>query len=396
MKIQLTRPQARFLDSAAIYRGFVGGRGAGKSFIGAYDIIKRARPGRTYMVIAPTYPMLRDATLRTLKTQLRALSRPFTEAKGDGVITLSNGANILLRTANEPDRLRGPNLSGVWGDEASLFDEEIFEIAIPSLREAGQQGWLSLTFTPKGKAHWTYKRLNGEQDSDRLLVHSHTRENPFLPPNFVQTVERQYGAGLLAQQELGGEFLDMGDTEWPSRYFERTDFFYQSDPATRTLRVLFYDGAGNPKAKKGDWHCASILTITADGHCWFDNRLWRGSQEQAAVALVEIAATEPLDVCGVEANFGGEVMIPLIGYVAREKGRPDLIHKWRGVHNFLEKESRIRRLGTYLMSGALHVKDGQGGRETLRQFEQFPLCDHDDALDAMDGAVQLAQHLLGA
>lgn len=357
------------------------------------------------MVIAPTYPMLRDATLRTLKTQLRFLNRPFTEAKGDGVLTLSNGAHILLRTANEPDRLRGPNLSGVWGDEASLFDEEVYDIVLPSLREAGEQGWFDLTFTPKGKAHWTYKRLAGER-SDSLtseLIHSHTRENPFLPPNFVDTIQRQYGAGLLAQQELGGEFLEMGDTEWPTSYFERPNFFYGTDPTiARRCRVLFYDGAGNPTARlasnrrQGDWHCASILTITTDGHLWFDNRLWRGAQDQAAVTLCEILETEHLDACGIETNFGGEIMIPLIGYVAQSRNRPDLVGKWNGVPSTMEKNSRIRRLGPYLRDGFLHVKEGPGGRETLRQFEQFALCDHDDALDAMDGAVQLAHHMIGA
>lgn len=399
MRVRLTQAQARFLDSTAHYRGFVGGRGAGKSFVGAYDLIKRARTNRTYMVIAPTYPMLRDATLRTLKNQLRTLNRPFTEAKSDGVITLSNNATLLLRTANEPDRLRGPNLSGIWGDEGSLYDEEVFDIAIASLREGGEQGWMSLTFTPKGKAHWTYKRLVGERTDGTAseLVHSHSRENPFLPPNFVDTITRQYGAGLLAQQELGGEFLDMGDTEWPASYFERPDFFYTADPKDARLRVAFYDGAGSPGSKIGDWHACSILSVTGDGHLWFDNRLWRGSQDQAADMLISICC-EPgrLDACGIETNFGGDIMIPLLGYTAQKYKRPDLVGKWFGVPHVLKKEQRIRRLGTYLASGTIHVKDGPAGRETLRQGEQFPLCDHDDAWDAMDGARELASRLLSS
>ncbi len=38
--------QDKFLKSKAFIRGFVGGRGAGKSFVGAYDLIKRAKKGR--------------------------------------------------------------------------------------------------------------------------------------------------------------------------------------------------------------------------------------------------------------------------------------------------------------------------------------------------------------
>ena len=40
-------------------------------------------------------------------------------------------------------------------DEASLMDYDAFTIAIGRLREAGEQGWLSATFTPKGRQHWT-------------------------------------------------------------------------------------------------------------------------------------------------------------------------------------------------------------------------------------------------
>ncbi len=402
VRIQLTRPQAEFLDSDAIYSGFVGGRGAGKTWIGAYKFIKRIRSRRFYMIGAPDYPTLRDSTLRTFFDMLDRLGRPYEYAKGDGIITLPNTqAQIITRTMSDPDRRRGPNLSGGWIDEASLTSEEAFQVVLPSLREHGEQGWLDLTFTPKGKQHWTYKTLGGGKPNTKL-VHSPTRDNPFLPPNFVQTITEQYGAGLLAQQELGGEFLDMGNTEWPASYFERADFFYRGDSPKPKCRVLFYDGAGSPDAKPGtrdgkrdsDWHAASILNIDNDGHLWFDNRLWRGSQEQAADTLIKICC-EPgnFDACGVEKNFGGDIMIPLLSYTAQKFNRADLMGKWLGIPHTMKKEQRIRRLGPFLANGKLHVKDGPGGRETLRQFEQFPLCDHDDALDAMDGSRELAAHL---
>jgi hypothetical protein len=68
-------------------------------------------------------------------------------------VRLGTGATVRFRTAEDPDKMRGPNLSGVWLDEASLMDEEAFKIAIACLREDGEQGWLSATFTPKGLGH---------------------------------------------------------------------------------------------------------------------------------------------------------------------------------------------------------------------------------------------------
>ena len=62
----LTRAQSDFRSSSALYRGFVGGRGAGKSFVGAYDLIRRAERGKTYLVVGPTYTSLLDSSLRSL------------------------------------------------------------------------------------------------------------------------------------------------------------------------------------------------------------------------------------------------------------------------------------------------------------------------------------------
>lgn len=279
-------------------------------------------------------------------------------------------AGILITST----RWHDDDLVGRIKKKMLIGEIEPYEVlTLPALAEPGQ---VRHSDDPRkdGEALWPWLR-NAEQ----LEMMKRTEPRDFA---------------ALEQQNPRGE----GNTEWPRQYFERPDFFYINDPlrADRHCRILYYDGAGDPKARKGDWHAVSILTVTTNGHLWFENRLRRCSQDQAAVWLCEILEGEPIDAAGVEANFGGEIMIPLIGYVARDRKRPDLVGKWKGVHNSLTKESRIRRLGPYLMNELLHVKDDAGGRETLRQAEQFPFCDHDDALDAMDGAVQLASHLLAA
>src|SRR5215472_9230535 len=63
--IRLHRAQQAFLRSEALFRAFCGGIGSGKSWAGSYDLIRRARPGRLYLVMAPTYSMLSDATFRS-------------------------------------------------------------------------------------------------------------------------------------------------------------------------------------------------------------------------------------------------------------------------------------------------------------------------------------------
>ena len=212
-EIELHPAQMKFHLSKALYRGFVGGRGAGKSWIGAFDLIARAKAGRTYLVASPTYPMLNDSSLRSFLYVARMLGvldpKQLKKAPPPACV-LRTGAEILFRSTDDPERLRGPNLSGVWLDEASLMSKDALDIVIACLREGGEQGWLPATFTPKGVGHWTYDQF-GKPRPDTELFHARTRDNPFNPPEFAETLLEQYGDSGFAQQELSGQFVDFDD-----------------------------------------------------------------------------------------------------------------------------------------------------------------------------------------
>jgi phage terminase large subunit len=208
--MRLHPAQAAFRASSKIYRGFVGGIGSGKSFAGAYDLIRRAKRNRLYMVVAPTYPMMRDASLRSFLSIARELEFLKGFNKAEMVARLGNDAEVIFRTADDPERLRGPNLSGVWMDEASLMTQDAFNIIIGRLREAGEQGWLSATFTPKGKSHWTFDVFGtGKENSE--IFHARTDQNPFIIGSFHETLSGIY-EGAFKSQELGGEFVDEDDS----------------------------------------------------------------------------------------------------------------------------------------------------------------------------------------
>ncbi len=206
--------QAAFLDSNALLRGFVGGIGSGKSFIGSYDLLRNARRGSVALAAAPTYPMLRDATLRSFFYVTSLLGIPVRFNKSEHLATLPNGAEILFRSADEPERLRGPNLARAWLDEASLMHRDVLTVLLGRLRQGGSMGQLSATFTPKGLGHWTYE-VFGTGRADTEIFHARTLDNPFLPADFHDKLTALYGGAEsgLSRQELGGEFLD-DETGW--------------------------------------------------------------------------------------------------------------------------------------------------------------------------------------
>ena len=181
--VELSQTQFAFRQNTALFRGFVGGRGAGKTWIGSYDLLRRAKQDRTYVVVSPTYRKIEDETLFTLKSTAKKIGIGFDFSSSKMAATTSTGALIRFRSGEEPDKLAGPNLSGVWLDEASLMTQAVYTTIIMCLRESAEQGWLTATFTPKGKAHCTHEVFNTGKPNT-WIIHSPTRNNPFLPSDF--------------------------------------------------------------------------------------------------------------------------------------------------------------------------------------------------------------------
>lgn len=200
LNIELYSHQSVFLRAPERFTMFVGGIGSGKTTAGAVKALVQsaARPGSLGVVVAPTYPMLRDSTLRTLQDILGKTILHYN--KSDGELTLINGSQILLRSADKPDRLRGPNAHWAWIDEAALCPPGTWEIIIGRLRADGTAGPCWLTSTPKGH-NWMYQKRGLMR-----LFKASTRHNPYLNPEFVQSLIDSY-SGDFASQEIDAEFV---------------------------------------------------------------------------------------------------------------------------------------------------------------------------------------------
>lgn len=263
--IRLTRPQYEFRVAPHTFRGFVGGVGSGKSWVGAYDLIRRAKRGRLYMVLAPTYTLLEDSSLRSFRSiaeQLGVWDPQAFKMSPRPYCRLHTGAEFIFRSADEPDRLRGPNLSGVWHDEASLCEEASFQMAIARLREGGEMGKYSATFTPQGKKHWTYKVFVENRTENTILVSATTRSNTFNDPTYVDMVSSQYSSRMRAQ-ELEGQFLDE-----PGNIFKREWFRLVESAPTNGKRIRYWDKAAT---EDGGCFTAGVLMCYADGFYYIED-----------------------------------------------------------------------------------------------------------------------------
>jgi hypothetical protein len=115
------------LDLTARFKGYSGPIGSGKSFALVYEalFLSRMNPGLLGLIGAPTYRMLQDSTQRTFFDVLAAEDIDYTFRKQENRIRLTaTGSEIIFRTMENPERLRGANLAWFALDELTYTSED--------------------------------------------------------------------------------------------------------------------------------------------------------------------------------------------------------------------------------------------------------------------------------
>lgn len=423
LPVPFYQQQADFLSSRAWMRGFVGGRGTGKTFVGSHVVRKEAKHKEPWLAVSPdagvametTYPSFLEMTEALgifVQTKLTPYPKIWFRTHDHGV------ASILFRSAEKPEKLRGGNYAGVWFDEASFQPFESFERTIATLRWKGLMGPCLLTFTPKGRTNWTFdrfftpvdERLIGTADyppesidwiqgrpyqriENRHLVHARSSDNPFLPPDYVHNISGNYSS-RFAQQELGGEFLDIAGL-----MFERHWFKFVDEAPRDAMRVRYWDKASTPGA---GCYTAGILMAKAEKG-WFVEDAIRGQWSPLERDRV-IRQTAEAD----ERKYHGEVII-----VAEQEGGSagkeiahQMITSMAGFPVFrdlptgggqrrtvdghvLPGEAKIRRaLGwcAQAEAGNIHLVRGAWNADWLEEVVAFPESSFLDQVDATSGA----------
>jgi len=112
-QIELYQAQYDFVACPARFSAFIGGIGSGKTYAGAVKAFYAAAQSKTLgLVVSPTYPMLRDATVRVFLDVAGDAIAEF--RKTEMIATLVNGSEILFRSADDPNKLRGPSVHWGW------------------------------------------------------------------------------------------------------------------------------------------------------------------------------------------------------------------------------------------------------------------------------------------
>lgn len=236
LKVRGLPAQRRFWGCRKRYRAFVGGVGSGKTWAGAIEILRQPARSRG-IVLAPTYPMMRDASQQSFFDLCpRFLIKEHHKSKQ--VTELADGKVIYWRSADKPDGLRGPNLTWAWLDEGAYAKDNVWDIVLGRLRVARYgptRAWV--TTTPNGIENWLYRAFVSANDPEYEVFKAATADNRYNEAGYAQRLARKYGATNFALQELKGEFVDLaGERRLPAHLF--TERVYQPRACNLELGLL--------------------------------------------------------------------------------------------------------------------------------------------------------------
>lgn len=138
----------------------------------------------------------------------------------DGIVKI-DGRKCLMVGANDAraeGKIRGGTFALGYGDEISLLPEAFFKMFMSRL--SVPRAKLFGTTNPDSPYHWLKRDYLDKDDLDLIQFHFVLEDNPHLPPEYIQSLKREYKGlwakrfilGLWCQAE-GAVYADAWDEE---------------------------------------------------------------------------------------------------------------------------------------------------------------------------------------
>jgi len=209
--------QRRFYDSTARFKGFSGPVGSGKTYALCHEALRAAcrNPECTGLIGAPTYRHLKDVTIPIMVTILEELNIPFQSREGaqPSMLLERQRAQIIFRSLEKPNRLRGLNLAWFGIDELTYCRAEAWQVLCQRIRDPKAKRLEAFAvWTPKG-FDWVYQHFISPKRKlpDYQAIIAGPMENVKIldaHPEYYEVLKGQYD-DLFYKQEVLGEYLNM-------------------------------------------------------------------------------------------------------------------------------------------------------------------------------------------
>lgn len=309
-EVELARPEQLPVEGDWSTWLLLAGRGFGKTRTAAewlaWQAITQAKT--RWAVVAPTYGDTRDTCIEG-ESGLLAILNDYGVVdnynRSMGEILLTNGSRIKAFSADQPDRLRGPQHHGAWCDELAAWRQpETWDQLQFGLR-LGDSPQTLVTTTPKPIA--LVRQLSKRDDGSVHIVRGSTFDNAEnLAESALRELKSRYEGTRLGRQELMGELLeDVDGALWNLAMMEECRVY--EPPEMRRIVVAIDPSGGS--GENNDEQGIVVAGEGVDGHFYvLDDRSVRLTPAGWARVAVEAYREFSADRIVAEKNFGGEMV----------------------------------------------------------------------------------------
>lgn len=240
------------------------GRGFGKTRTGAEWIHEQISAGaRRLALVGPTAADVRDTMVEGESGVLAtapAWGRP-TYEPSKRRLTWDNGAIATCFSAEEPERLRGPEHHIAWCDEVGAWQnqQQTWDMLQFGLR-LGTLPRALVTTTPKPTPVLRALLKLAAEKKSVVVTRGRTLDNAAnLSPHFIQTVQERYAGTRLGRQEMDGEMLlDVPGALWRTQMFDDNRLAKENVPELRRVVVAI-----DPSGTAGSEHHDAVGIVVA-------------------------------------------------------------------------------------------------------------------------------------
>jgi phage terminase large subunit-like protein len=370
---------------------FNAGRGAGKTRAGAEWVRHRVKMGdKRIACVAPTKGDIRRVMVEGESGLLNVCWKGDKTYKGrplgypewsptNSKLTWENGAEAQFFSAEDPDRLRGPQFHSAWADEVAAWrnQQDVWDMLMFCLR-LGRHPRAMVTTTPKPTKLMRFLLKHPKA----IVSGGSTFDNADnLASTYLQAVREAYEGTRLGRQELYAEILEEAEGAlWTTEVLDKALDERIKDPVefSKTLNrvVVAVDPAITSNAES-DMTGIVVAGVDVNGLGYvLEDATERLSPQGWASKVISLYHKYNADRIVAERNQGGEMVRRTIE--AEDETAPiRLVHASRGKYARAEPISAL-----YEQGKVKHAKNLDELETQMRTWEPLGSIGSPDRLDA--------------
>lgn len=360
------------------------GRGWGKTRTGAEAVRSWSERFSRISLIAPTMDDARDIMVEGESGVVAVFpkDRPARYIANRRRIEFPSGSIGTVYSADEPERLRGPQHTKVWADELAAWRyPQAWDMAMLGLR-LGRSPQAIITTTPKPTSLIRELRDRSRLEDDPLgrviLTRGSTYENEAnLAPAFLSEIVQRYEGTRLGRQELHAEILEeIEGALWTGEMIESG----RVREAPSLVRTVVAVDPATTHGPDSDETGITVAGTGVDAHFYvLGSEGLRASPEAWGSRVLSLYDQHEAAVIVAETNQGGEMVSAVLRAVCSRTGRQ--VPRILTIHAKKAKALRAEPVVALYEQGRVH----HVGTFPVLEEQQtsFPVAtEHDDRVDA--------------